>query len=1137
MKKFKLTKLLSILGALIFMLILTTSAVQALHLHIYSDISHHSATCTTKGYIQVKCSCGSTKKLSYTDKLGHNYKTTSKEATCTEDGFTKTVCSRCKYVKTDKILKAKGHKTTTLKAVKAKCTSTGLTAGKQCKNCGVITVKQEVVPKTAHKTTTLKAVKATCTKTGLTAGKQCKTCGEVTVKQEVVPKTAHKTTTLKAVKATCTTTGLTAGKKCKTCGEVTVKQEVVPKTAHKTTTLKAVKATCTNTGLTAGKKCKTCGLVTVKQEVTPKIDHKITTKKAVKATCTSTGLTAGKYCKTCGLVTVAQEVVPMKEHKLTTVKAVAPTCTEQGFSEGKKCSVCDTLVSTQNVVPALGHNMITDKAVTATCTKTGLTEGKHCSRCDAVTVKQEVVKALGHNMITDKAVAATCTKTGLTEGKHCSRCNDVTVKQETIKALGHNMITDKAVAATCTKDGLTEGKHCSRCDAVIVKQEVVKALGHDIVIDKAVPADCDVTGLTEGKHCSRCNDMTVKQEVIPATGISIWDGKTYTQPKTEGDYLVINYSHEFAWVLKNQNLCNKTKLKINHNIDMAGKTLASFPAGVIVFEGNGKYIKNLVINGTGLFGDSTGINVSQLTLDNVKVTSNTSAGVMVGTLKGNSTFTNCIVKNSSAVAKAGYAGGFVGYIVRATETDRASSLDVAINGCNIEKSTINGTLAEGKFVGALSGYDNKETLSFANSIADTTVNDYVSRYINTNQSVFLEAINERFNGFVGTEKYFRGVITFDGLRFIPKWDGTSVEPLLAHKTYDGITAGANIYVVYSPYDLAGIRAKTAAPVAIHFKSDVDMNGQGADGKFNVPNVFAKSKNASADDINFTPFNTVGTLDGANHTIYNMAICELEKNTGAFILSASGTTVHKNINFNNCQTVSTHKVVKTDAKAYGAILVANAGGTKYTMENVTATNCRVFALQKVGTLAGAVMANNNYIKNNTVTNCYVENYECNISETFDSGKKYIDDSRWIRVKATFYPQGEVGGMIGFVMKNAEISGCKVNGTIVHAYGQSDKMATVEGSRLGKLFLSLGGYYQVPGRHVSTFIGDIRSTGNVKITNCTVDSASKCTNRWDKHNATYTYIGQAYYVYQLDKAGSVTVNGNKLVLADCSTDTKR
>ena len=71
----------------------------------------------------------------------------------------------------------------------------------------------------------------------------------------------------------------------------------------------------------------------------------------------------------------------------------------------------------------------------------------------------------------------------------------------------------------------------------------------------------------------------------------------------------------------------------------------------------------------------------------------------------------------------------------------------------------------------------------------------------------------------------------------------------------------------------------------------------------------------------------------------------------------------------------------------------------------------------------------------------------------------------------------------------------------------------------------------------FIGDIRATGNVKITNCTVDSTSKCTNRWDKHNATYTYIGQAYYVFKLDSAGSATVSGIELVLADCSTDTKR
>ena len=1061
MKKFKLTKLLSILGALVFMLILTTSAVKALHLHIYDDLSHHAATCTTKGYVQAKCSCGSTKKLSYTDKLGHNYKTTSKEATCTEDGFTKTVCSRCKYVKTDKILKAKGHKTTTLAAVKATCTSTGLTSGKQCKNCGVVTVKQEIVAKKAHSTTTLKAVKATCTSTGLTAGKQCKNCGEITVKQEIVPMT----------------------------------------------------------------------------------DHKITTKKAVKATCTSTGLTAGKYCKTCGLVTVKQEVVPMTSHKLTTIKAVAATCTEDGFSEGKQCSVCGTITSKQNVVKALGHNLVTDKAVAATCTKDGKTEGKHCSRCNVVTKEQTVVKALGHNMVTDKAVAATCTKDGKTEGKHCSRCSDATVAQTTVKALGHNMVTDKAVAATCTKDGKTEGKHCSRCTGATVAQTTVKALGHDIVIDNAVAAGCVTTGLTEGQHCSRCNDMTIAQTVVPATGISVWNGKVYTQPKTDGDYLVINFADELAWVMKNQNLCGKTKVKINYNIDMANNTLSALPAGITVFEGNGKYIKNLVINGTGLFGDSNGINVSKLTLDNVKVNATASAGVMVGSLKGTSLFVNCTVKNSSVVTTNGYAGGFVGYIVRKTETDRAQTLDVSIKDSNIDNTVINANLAEGKFVGALSGYDNKETLSFTNAKANTSVKDYASRYIKANQSVFLPAISDRFNGVVGTEKYFRGVITFDEVRFMPKWDGTSVEPLLAHKTYDGITAGANIYVVYSPYDLAGIRAKTAAPVAIHFKSDVDMNGQGADGKFNVPNVFAKSKYTSKDDINFTPFNTVGTLDGANHTIYNMVISELEKSKGAFILSASGTTVHKNINFNNCQTVSTHdSTVTSDAKAYGAILVANAGGTKYTMENVTATNCKVFALQKVGTLAGGVQAKNNYIKNNTISGCYIENYKCSISERFDSGNKKIVDGMAIRVYADFYPQGEVGGMIGFVMNNAEITNCHVKATTVYAYGENDKMAKVMDDnslerKIKEMALEAAGYFKVPGRHVSTFIGDIRATGTVKITNCTVDSASKCTNRWDKHNATYTYIGQAYYVFKLDSAGSVTVNGNKLVLADCSTYTKR
>jgi hypothetical protein len=235
---------------------------------------------------------------------------------------------------------------------------------------------------------------------------------------------------------------------------------------------------------------------------------------------------------------------------------------------------------------------------------------------------------------------------------------------------------------------------------------------------------------------------------------------------------------------------------------------------------------------------------------------------------------------------------------------------------------------------------------------------------------------------------------------------------------------------------------------------VDMNGEGGDGIYNVPNVFSNAKQPSTDDNNFKPFKKIALLDGGNNVIYNLAICELEKTAGAFILSASGTTEHKNIKFDNCQTVSTHKVVNTNATAQGAILIASAGGSNYKMNNVTVRNCKVFALQKVGMLAGYLGATNSSIKNCVVSNCYIENYKCNISETFDSGTKTFK-GRSIRVTADFFPQGEVGGLVGFVQNASSIDNCHVKNTKIYAYGQSDKMAKVTGSQLGQAALKAAG----------------------------------------------------------------------------------
>ena len=635
---------------------------------------------------------------------------------------------------------------------------------------------------------------------------------------------------------------------------------------------------------------------------------------------------------------------------------------------------------------------------------------------------------------------------------------------------------------------------------------------------------------------------------------SDWDGSIEVPTQFDGEWMVINTPGELLWLATaaeapTVNGTTYSKFRLGKDIDMVGTTIESLRIGNgAEFDGNGKTIKGFGAATSALFGSAQGLTAYNFTIDGYNATATTHIGVLVNELTSTSTFTDITVKNSSAVTTNGAAGGMVGYIHRATETNRALSYSVTFNNCHVNGVTINGSLDEGHFVGYFSGYDPNEQLKFdANCSVTSSTVDAPTLYEAANQSCWLDTISDtRYDGMLGGSKYYRGNVTFGETQFAPKWDGTTtVEPMLANATYDsGTTAGSNRFVVYTPFDLAGVRAKTASPAAIYIRSDVDMNGKGEDGRYNVPSNFTQSANSSTDDNNFNPFSYVTTLDGKksdteNYSIHNLAIEQIEQERAAFILYASGTTVHQNINFKGCQTVTVHKPVSTDAKAYGAIVVSNVDAT-YTMQNVHAYDCRVFALQKIGTL-GARISGTSTLINCSVNNCYIENYECNISERFESGPKEMSGIKIKNVYADFYPHGEVGGMFGFIQGNSTITNCHVNNSTVHAFGQDDKSAKIQGEGfLGSLAASALqglGYYLVPGRHVSTMIGNIRATGTVTMTNCGVDAASRCTNRHDKHNATYNYIGQAYIVKFLDSEGTVTIDGTKLTLADCNKNTNR
>lgn len=300
-----------------------------------------SATCTGQGYTKSTCkTCGSTYADNYVSASGHSYGewNTIEDATCTEQGKENRVCLVCSHID-ERSIDALGHSYKET-VVDPTCTNRGNTVH-ECERCGQ-TYIDTYTESTGHNFGAWTSLtKPTCTASGVDKRK-CTNCPQTETR--ITSPFGHNYEH-SIVDPTCTEQGYTTHI-CSRC-ETGYNDTFVDALGHDYEETE-VAPTCTEEGY-RGKKCRRCEQIR-KTEILKAVGHNFSDSYFV-ATCEEEGYTL-HTCLSCGNE-YKDNIVSALGHEYETEVVREPHCESDG-ERRFHCTRCDK--DYYSDIPATGHN-------------------------------------------------------------------------------------------------------------------------------------------------------------------------------------------------------------------------------------------------------------------------------------------------------------------------------------------------------------------------------------------------------------------------------------------------------------------------------------------------------------------------------------------------------------------------------------------------------------------------------------------------------------------------------------------------------------------------------------------------------------------------------------------------------------